>query len=633
MFGKMRSVIVGSVGIAAALWCGLMSLQDIAAQEPVGAAVGALAANSQVAPLTDREKRNLMAFASMYGFARYFAVTDEARATNWERLLHRSVQTLLPVQDDKVLAIGLEELIQPVVPSSRAWLGKLENYPMQPLNISDRNKLTGVRGWVHHGPGPISAADAMFYSEVDSEAMDRSHEPARIARFGFGPTEEVISQFWVRVPTTTLVDDIGTVPRWEGLDAWAYLENVNEVKPPLAQLPRDWEPDPSERSVRLALVIETWNIFKHFYPYRPDVDGLDLNGALEEALDSAATDETRADFLRTLRRLVSHMDDGQSSVTCSDVDESGVLPIDWDWIEDQLVVTAVTSDLNDTVPVGSVVTAIGSAQADVNDVISEAEALVSAATFEARRHGALEAMRRGAPGSAAEFVITVPSGNTKTVQVVRIPEADGPVEARPAPLCQLRPGVMYVDLTRASNDEINGHLDQLQDADGIVFDVRGNVADVRPEYLQHLTDQQLRSDRWQFPIITKPDLVEVTYDESMWILEPREPRFSGKAAFLIDERARGRSESCLGIVEHFGLGDLVGTQTAGCNGDLHSFMLPGGYRVTWTATKVTKRNGNRHYGVGEKPTIPVSRTLDGVRGGRDEVLEAAVRAVTAGAGG
>jgi C-terminal processing protease CtpA/Prc len=40
--------------------------------------------------------------------------------------------------------------------------------------------------------------------------------------------------------------------------------------------------------------------------------------------------------------------------------------------------------------------------------------------------------------------------------------------------------------------------------------------------------------------------------------------------------------------------------------------------------KVLTQDGERHHGVGIRPTVPVVPTLEGIRAGRDEVLERAV---------
>jgi C-terminal processing protease CtpA/Prc len=83
----------------------------------------------------------------------------------------------------------------------------------------------------------------------------------------------------------------------------------------------------------------------------------------------------------------------------------------------------------------------------------------------------------------------------------------------------------------------------------------------------------------------------------------------------------------MGIVEAYRLGEIVGEATAGTNGNVNPFVLPGGYSVSWTGMQVLKHDGSRHHGVGIRPTIPVQRTRAGVAAGRDELLERAVEVV------
>jgi hypothetical protein len=60
----------------------------------------------------------------------------------------------------------------------------------------------------------------------------------------------------------------------------------------------------------------------------------------------------------------------------------------------------------------------------------------------------------------------------------------------------------------------------------------------------------------------------------------------------------------MGIVEAFKLGAIVGRPTAGTNGTANSFVLPGGYRVRFTGTKVVKNDGR---GITEWASRPLSR--------------------------
>ena len=83
----------------------------------------------------------------------------------------------------------------------------------------------------------------------------------------------------------------------------------------------------------------------------------------------------------------------------------------------------------------------------------------------------------------------------------------------------------------------------------------------------------------------------------------------------------------MGAVEGYFLGEIVGGPTAGTNGTVNFFTLPGGYEVRWTGMQVIKYDGSRHHGVGIHPTVPAVRTLKGLAAGRDEILERAIQVV------
>jgi C-terminal processing protease CtpA/Prc len=153
---------------------------------------------------------------------------------------------------------------------------------------------------------------------------------------------------------------------------------------------------------------------------------------------------------------------------------------------------------------------------------------------------------------------------------------------------------------------------------------------LEPPPVEHLSDKVLLSARWRVPIVTRPDRQQMTFEEGHWTLEPITPLLTAKKAFLIDGWAISYAESCLGIVEHYHLAELVGTPTAGTNGNVNYFSLPGGYHIQWTGMQVLKQDGSRHHGVGILPTIAVAPTIQGIAAGRDEVLERGIAAVSSG---
>ena len=89
----------------------------------------------------------------------------------------------------------------------------------------------------------------------------------------------------------------------------------------------------------------------------------------------------------------------------------------------------------------------------------------------------------------------------------------------------------------------------------------------------------------------------------------------------------GKIAELLSIVERYKLAEIGGEPSGGINGAVNSFTVPGGYELTWTGERVRKHDGSPLFGVGIRPTIPVSPTRAGIAAGRDEVLERGVQAV------
>jgi len=225
-------------------------------------------------------------------------------------------------------------------------------------------------------------------------------------------------------------------------------------------------------------------------------------------------------------------------------------------------------------------------------------------------------------GPAVRLRFRAPDGSVGNQEVARRPPSQALAAlGRPKPVEELRPGIWYVDLDRVEAADLAGAMPRLAGAKGVVFDLRG-YPNVAPDtFLSHLSDKPLTSARWNVPVILEPDRQGWTWDSrGRWNLRPRKPRIRGRVVFLVGGGAISYAESCLGIVEAYRLADLVGEPTAGTNGNVNPFRLPGGYQVSWTGMQVLKHDGTPHHGVGIHPTVPISPTPRGLAAGRDEVL-------------
>ena len=423
------------------------------------------------------------------------------------------------------------------------------------------------------------------------------------------------------VPLAVPANDEGTLPHRDPPPA-----------PPTPDKPAGWVPSGEDRTTRLAGVALAWGVLEHFYPYF-DVVPADWDGAFEDALASAATDPDGAAYFDTLNRLMVELYDGHARIEHPVYSDTVRFAFTWDWIEGELVITSVEDGATHGMAVGDRVLEVGGVAAA--DALADVLGGVSGATEQWRAFIALRRLASGHPGESAILTVAPRAGGppfTVTAPYsVPVGSAIGglgsPEEPRPEIVEELEPGIFYVDLTRIDTGGFYAALWDLAAADGIVFDLRGFPWFIGPEVLSHLTDVPRAAPWLGVPQVTRPDRPPLFWDRFSWVVHPYFPHISARRAFLVDGRLISWGETFMSFIEEYDLGEIVGGPTAGTNGVINPFTVPGDYTVRWSGMQVLKRDGSQHHGVGILPTLPQGRTLSGLLAGSDEVLERGIEAV------
>lgn len=561
-------------------------------------------------PLTARGLENLVALTRLLGYVRHFHPSDEAAATAWDTFAVEGVLAVESAGNANELADKLSAQFRRVAPTVRVFpTGQRVPLPPEltpPANVSGLQ----IVSWKHKGFGPTTPKDATYHSErVRTELNTGSGQNSSDPRKPF--TADLGGGVSCLVPLALFADAKGTLPH-------AAAQMTQTQSPPVKYTGND-------RATRLADIALGWNVLQHFYPYF-DVVKTDWPKALKDALTTAATDQNDEAFVITLRRMVAQLHDGHGNVYYAGEPRGFSVPAIFGWVEGHFVILEVADGTSGLQP-GDIVSKID--DKPVAEALAEREALISGATPQWRRYIALVSLANGGKDSEIKLDVEDANGQTRTTTLRRTVESQNLSETRPPKISELKPGIFYVNLDQITDEDFKTALPQLEKATGIVFDLRGYPR-VSPMIISHLIDQAVTSARWMVPIITKPDHLNVVdYDTGgRWDLKPIAPRLKAKIAFLTDGRAISYAESYMGIIEAYKLAEIVGEPTAGTNGNVNPFVLPGNYTVVWTGMKVLKHDGSQHHGVGIHPTVPVSRTIKGVREKRDEQLERAVSIVS-----
>ncbi len=425
------------------------------------------------------------------------------------------------------------------------------------------------------------------------------------------------------VPLALYSDTDGTLPHSD-VESLKNLQAIIEDSK-FSELSAD------SKYVRLAGIAKLWNVIQHSYPYF-ELYNIDWNGILNDALKFAVISKNGVDFLKYLQIITANLNDGHAGAAYSKHKFNYCYPpFLLDHAEGKYVVSRIFEKDTGLLE-GDVLTEIDGR--DVHEFAEEEGELISSATEGSRINGILWGrLTKGEKDSIIRMKILregakFDAETKRNFQFSDVKEKGYYPEYRPEKISEVKPGIFYVDLTRLTTEELNGKIPELADAKGVIFDVRG-YPKLECDFLNNLSDKKLYSAKWNVPQIIYPDYENlVGFDTSeRWEMEPLEPQFKGKIVFMTNGGAISYAESLMGIVEAYSLGEIIGEQTAGTNGNVNPIYLPGGYTAQFTGMKVLKHDDTPHYGVGIHPTIPVSRTIKGIREKRDEFLEKALELI------
>ena len=377
--------------------------------------------------------------------------------------------------------------------------------------------------------------------------------------------------------------------------------------------------------LRLLAGCRAWGVIHYFYPYL-DLIG-DWDGAFRQSLPALTAAADEAAYARALLELMAHVADGHTGVWGTPGVQQ-LLGEAWPHVgvrlvEGQVAVTAVDPALAG-LAVGDVI--VGVDGEPIAKRIERLLPLTPASTELSQRTRAARTALAGPKDSTARLEVMGGDGKVRHVDVPRSTDFWQP-QPEGSPWKRLRPRIGYADLTRLQPEQVDGMLEELRDTDALVLDLRGYPNGTAWPLAARLNVRGAKVGA----IFRRREVSGLEAEESEGgyffaqpLPEPRSWTYRGKVVMLLDERAISQSEHTALFLEQAAGVTFIGSPTAGANGDVTNFSLPGGAWVSFTGHDVRHADGRQLQRVGIVPDVPVAPTLRGLREGRDEVLDRAL---------
>jgi len=382
-------------------------------------------------------------------------------------------------------------------------------------------------------------------------------------------------------------------------------------------------PDPG---YQLLALFRVWNIARYWYPYR-DVMGEKWDDVLAESIPKVALAANGDDYQREMVAFVARIHDTHANLWSS----LGVRPPVGDclipaavrWVED----SAVVGDAGEAKELQRGDAIVDLDGAPVPELVRRWSAYYADSNDAARMRDITRAMTRGVCGPGSLRVRR--DGKVLDLEVARVKSADWHptgTHDSPGPTFRLlSKDVAYLKLSSVKAADAAQYVESARGTKGLIIDIRNYPS----EFVVFALGSLLVDKATEFARFTVGDLVNpgAFHWGATESLAPHAPHYGGKVVILVDAVSQSSAEYTAMAFRSAPGAVVVGSTTAGADGNVSPIPLPGGFQTMVSGIGVFYPDKRPTQRVGIVPDIAVTPTIAGIRAGRDEVLEAAIRQI------
>jgi C-terminal processing protease CtpA/Prc len=268
------------------------------------------------------------------------------------------------------------------------------------------------------------------------------------------------------------------------------------------------------------------------------------------------------------------------------------------------------------------------------DRLARLKKYLSASTEQWQMYRAVALLLSGPEGSTASVTIRSRNDEVKEIKLLRKASfrPSGATERSGEPFRVLAGNIGYADLDRLTVAMVDEMFEKFKDTKAIIFDDRTYPQGTAWAIAPRLAAQSgVVGAMFHLRIAMFPDapLGAVARQSVTQTFFQRLPstdkwRYRGRTVMLMDERTISQAEHTGLFLEAANGTKFIGSPTAGANGDVTNFCVPGNIWITFTGQGIRHSDGRQLQRVGLMPDLEVRPTLAGIRAGKDEVLERAI---------
>lgn len=192
----------------------------------------------------------------------------------------------------------------------------------------------------------------------------------------------------------------------------------------------------------------------------------------------------------------------------------------------------------------------------------------------------------------------------------------------------LSDSIAYIHIATLKSASLPNIISKVRDTKGLIVDFRCYPSDYNSPYIlaSYLSSKPVNFVKSSIGSVVTPGLF-VLHDVGKFG-EPNPNSYKGKTIVLVNEKTMSAAEFATMLFRAIDNVTIIGSTTAGADGDISQIYLPGGLVTNFSGIGIYYPDGGETQGVGIVPDIKIEPTIKGIRNGKDEVLDRALKHIS-----
>jgi carboxyl-terminal processing protease len=377
---------------------------------------------------------------------------------------------------------------------------------------------------------------------------------------------------------------------------------------------------------RLLNLFRFWNIVEYFFPYKYQTDQ-EWDDVLTEMISKFRDAQNQSEYHLAVLEMVAKVDDSHAYITrklAPGIFGNYWIPAAFKIIEGKAVISefyneslAVANDIR----IGDVINAVDGEP--IGRIISRKSKYVAASNQATRLRDFTSAIFNGVTDSVT--ITYERDGILKEKQVKRYlgNEIKYKIPDEEIQKWEILAGnIGYVNMGVLEIPDVAAMMERLMKCKAIIFDVRNYPKGTMLEIANYLNPEPRPFAKFILADLTYPG--KFYWHKGYSAGKHNSNPYKGRVVILVNEHTQSHAEFTVMALQTADNAKVIGSQTAGADGNIIPLELIGSIETSITGVGVFFPDGRETQRIGIVPDIEVKPTIEGVRSGKDEVLEKAL---------